>query len=87
MDEQSVPWTVIGPAPTNFDGIGFSTNADVRFAYEVTAATASTFFAEALGDTNGDGNRILYVCNEGEGPRAVLGTDSPGLGATTDIKD
>lgn len=52
------PWVAAG---LGFQSIGFEPkDTDVYFAYEVTAAAANTFTADATGDTDGDGNNSVW---------------------------
>lgn len=89
LDETAVAWKDLG---TGFTEIGFSPSASLRFAYQVSGSTIASFVAEALGDTNADGNRILFVATPNKGPH-VIGSDPDdgtltlALGATTDTKD
>ena len=63
-----------GSYPDNIDlqTIGFSTIAKLRFVYQAKK-TKTGFVAEALGDTDSDGNRILYVVTESTEPH-IIGT-------------
>lgn len=91
LDKKAVPWKDLG---TGFTAIGFSTSGNVRFIYQVTA-TETGFVAEALGDTDGDGNRILFVATESTGPHiigdpnytAVDGSITLSLGTRADTED
>jgi hypothetical protein len=60
-DENAVQWQDLGGGFTTMD---FATSEKVRFIYGVFQATKTSFVAEALGDTDGDGNRILFVATE-----------------------
>ena len=71
LDENAVPWRDLG---TGFTDIGFTPSAKVRFVYQVSGATEKRFVTESLGDTDGDGKRILFVSSEGPGPH-VIGSD------------
>jgi type II secretory pathway pseudopilin PulG len=90
--QTAVAWVDSGGATGGFTQIGFTTSADVRFAYEVGDSTTTSFVAEALGDTNADGNRILYVATQNKGPH-VIGADAGdasltlALGTTSDTAD
>ena len=86
-DQDAFPWAALGTSPGTFDDIGFTTSSAVRFVYAVTAATPSTFTGEALGNTDGDTDEILFICNQGEGPRLVASTDTVTLGTTSDTDD
>ena len=66
LDETAVPWQDLG----GFTDIDFTVSGDVRFIYAVTA-TKTSFVAEALGDTDGDGDRILFVVTESTGPHVI----------------
>ncbi|MCH8296071.1 prepilin-type N-terminal cleavage/methylation domain-containing protein [Candidatus Poribacteria bacterium] len=80
LDETTLAWTDLG---IGFTSIGFGTNAPVRFVYAVTGATTTSFLAEAAGDTNRDGNDILFVASPTIGPRVVQLGDAVTLGADT----
>ncbi len=54
----------------------FDKQHKVRYIYQVSYATETSFVAEALGDTDGDGNRILFVATELESPRVVGPSDA-----------
>ena len=90
--QNSVAWVDSGGATGGFTNIGFTTNADVRFTYQVSSSGTTSFLAEALGDTNADTNQILYVSNQLKGPH-VIGTDATdaaltlALGTTADTAD
>ena len=47
---------------TSLDNIGFSTQGNARYSYEVTAADTTTFAAEASGTLNGDAD--LWTIDE-----------------------
>ena len=91
-DQNAVAWADAGGAAGGFTAIGFQTSADVRFVYGVNNSNTTSFLAEALGDTDGDGNRILFVATEAMGPH-VIGTDArdaglaPVVGAAADTAD
>ncbi|MBI1927357.1 prepilin-type N-terminal cleavage/methylation domain-containing protein [Candidatus Poribacteria bacterium] len=80
---------------TGFTNIGFTTTANVRFVYQVSSASTTAFVAESLGDTNADGNRILFVATQNSGPHvigdptytAVDGAITLALGTVTDTAD
>ena len=65
LDETSVAWADLG---TGFTDIGFTTSADVRFAYVVSGSTTIAFLAEATGDTDGDADTIIFEASQSEGP-------------------
>jgi prepilin-type N-terminal cleavage/methylation domain-containing protein len=75
LDQNQAVWA----GTTGFDAIGFQPNAGVRFVYAAVpwtgaaaaAVDATDYYVGALGDTNADGNRILYVASESYGPRPV----------------
>ena len=71
LDGTAVPWQDLG---TGFTEIDFTVSGEVRYIYQVSGATETSFVAEALGDTDGDGNRILFVATESTGHH-VIGTD------------
>jgi len=88
-DGNTVPWVDTGG---NFATIDFSVFGNVRFVYAVNQANETSFVAEALGDTDGDGNRILIVATESTAPH-IIGSQ-PGdakltltLGTANDTKD
>ena len=89
LDEQAAPWRDLG---TGFTQLGFSTK-EVCFVYQVSGATEKGFVVEAIGDCDGDGNRILYVGTERVLPPHVIGTDAGdaaltlALGTRGDMKD
>ena len=59
---QRTPWIVAG---VGFQNIGFAPkDAAVYYAYQVTAAAAGTFTADAVGDTDGDGNNGTWRVTE-----------------------
>jgi prepilin-type N-terminal cleavage/methylation domain-containing protein len=79
VNQNPFPW----PADAGgFTTIGFAPNASVRFAYAVGGADSTTYSVGGVGDTNGDGTRILYVATESSGPHIVAATDG---GAITDL--
>jgi prepilin-type N-terminal cleavage/methylation domain-containing protein len=90
--QNSVAWADTGGATGGFTTIGFQTNGPVRFVYQVSGSTTTAFVGEALGDTNADGNRVLYVATPTTNPH-VVGTDAGdaaltlALGAATDTVD
>jgi len=84
VNEQSVAWADLG---TGFTAIGFATNANVRFAYAVNNASTTSFLGEARGDTDGDGNFILFNTGPTDAPRLVQGGDVVSIGADTDTAD
>jgi len=90
--QTAVTWADAGGASGGFTAIGFSTSADVRFVYEVSSSSTTAFVAEALGDTNADGNQILYLATQAKGPH-IVGADSGdasltlALGTTSDTAD
>ena len=63
-----------GSYPDNIDlqTSGFSTTGKQRFVYQAKK-TKTGFVAKALGDTDSDGNRILYVVTESTEPH-IIGT-------------
>jgi prepilin-type N-terminal cleavage/methylation domain-containing protein len=77
VDEEPADWVPGG----DFDAIGFAPNASVRFAYAVggpdavDGATSTQYTVGAVGDTNGDGNQILYISTESIGPHVVEALD------------
>jgi hypothetical protein len=88
-DQNAVQWVDTGGGFTTID---FMVAANVRFVYAVNQATETSFVAEALGDTDGDGNRILIVATESTSPH-IIGSQ-PGdarltltLGTANDTKD
>ena len=86
LDENAVPWQDLG---TGFTEIGFATNTPVRFVYQCTV-TETGLVIEALGDTDGDGKRILFVSSESTGPCVVGPADAAlplSLGTRADTKD
>ena len=56
-----------------FTRIGFITSSAVRFVYQSTVTETGGFVTEALGDTDADGKRILFVSSESMGPHLVGG--------------
>ena len=59
---QRTPWIVAG---VGFQIIGFQPqNTDVYFAYQVAAAAAGTFTAQAIGDCDADGNNSIWQVTE-----------------------
>jgi prepilin-type N-terminal cleavage/methylation domain-containing protein len=71
-NQDAEPWVDLGVAPADgFTQIGFATSADVRFIYGVNNSDTTSFVAEALGDTNGDGTNILFVANQVTGPHLI----------------
>ncbi len=76
---------------TGFTNIGFQTSSNVRFVYQVSGASTTTFLAEALGDTNADTKRILFQATPTAGPHVIGDTTyptvTPVLGVTTDTVD
>ncbi|MFB3041449.1 MAG: type IV pilin protein [Candidatus Poribacteria bacterium] len=84
ISETTFAWTDLG---TGFTSIGFATNAPVRFAYAVTGSSTTSFLGEAIGDTDGDGNNILFVTGPTDEPRLVRTGDAVTLGAVTDTSD
>ena len=89
-DENTQSW---GAGNADFVALDFATNADVRFVYAVNTDDAtSSFLAGALGDTDGDGNNILFVATEGTGPHVVTAADAAlvaglPIGAAADTAD
>jgi prepilin-type N-terminal cleavage/methylation domain-containing protein len=86
VDEAPQAWAV-PVAGDGFDLIGFAPNASVRFAYAVGGADSTTYSVGAIGDTNGDTNRILYIATESAGPHVVVTGDADDLAAITDLVD
>ncbi|MFQ6041208.1 MAG: type IV pilin protein [Candidatus Poribacteria bacterium] len=86
VDENPAAWSV-PVAGAGFDAIGFQPNASVRFAYAVGGADSTTYSVGAVGDTNGDTNRILYIATESAGPHVVVTGDADDGAAITDLKD
>ena len=84
INEQTLAWADLG---TGFTAIGFATNAPVRFAYAVTGSSTTSFLGEAIGDTDGDGNNILFVTGPTDAPRLVQTGDAVTLGPDTDTSD
>lgn len=89
LDQSAAAWQDLG---TGFTNIGFQTSGDVRFVYGVNNSGTTSFLAEALADTDGDGNNILFVANQEMGPH-VIGTDArdaaliPAVGTAGDTAD
>lgn len=88
-DQNAVPWVDTDGATGGFTAIVFQPRGAVRFVYAVQA-TETSVVIEALGDTDGDGNRILFIATNTTSPH-VLG---PGdakltltLGTHNDTKD
>ena len=80
LDDTTLAWADLG---IGFTSIGFDIDAPVRFVYAVTGATQTSFLAEAAGDTDRDGNDILFVAAPTSGPRVVRSGDAVTLGADT----
>jgi len=79
---QTVTWQDRG---TGFTAIGFQPNSGVRFVYQVTGATSTTYTAGAIGDTDADGNQVLFIATPSRGPHLVDGTDITDAGGTLSI--
>jgi prepilin-type N-terminal cleavage/methylation domain-containing protein len=83
-------WADLGGATGGFTKIGFNTSSGVRFVYQVSGASATAFVAEGLGDTNSDGNKVLYVATQNAGQHVVGAGDSAltlVLGSSSDTAD
>jgi len=65
----------------NYNAIGFSTSSKVRFVYQVSAISPIEFVGEALGDTDGDGDRVLFIITEDDAPH-LIGTKPGDAGLT-----
>ena len=65
-------WLSNGSYPDNIDpqASGFATREDQRFVYQAKK-TDMGFIVEALGDTDSDGNRILYVVTDNTEPHLI----------------
>ena len=73
IDQDPFPW---GDLDTGFTTIGFDTNKSVRFSYAVAADATNPhleYYAGAIGDTDGDGDRILYISSQVLGPHEAAG--------------
>ena len=75
VDQDPLTWA----STAGFAAIGFAPNASVRFAYAVGGASSTEYSVGAVGDTNGDANRILYIATEAAGPHVVVAGDSNAL--------
>ena len=75
VDQDPLAWA----STPGFTAIGFEPNASVRFAYAVGGASSTEYSVGAVGDTNGDTNRILYIATEAAGPHVVVAGDSNAL--------
>jgi len=75
VDQNQTAWAA-AVAGAGFDLLGFDTSKPVRFSYAVGGATNLVFYAGAMGDTDGDGNGVLYVASNTEGPRVVTAADA-----------
>jgi len=84
IDETTLAWADLG---SGFTAIGFATNAPVRFAYAVSGSSTTSFLGEAIGDTDGDGNNIMFVTGPITEPRLVQTGDAVTIGADTDTAD
>lgn len=70
---QSVTWSDLG---TGFTTIGFQPNSEVRFVYEVAGASSTDYTAGAIGDTDADGDQILFIATPSRGPHVVDANDT-----------
>ncbi|HIE28708.1 TPA: prepilin-type N-terminal cleavage/methylation domain-containing protein [Candidatus Poribacteria bacterium] len=85
VTQNAVAWSAVTDpvtGETGFDLIGFDTNKPVRFSYAVEAAADGlSYDAGAFGDTDGDGNFVLYISSNAEGPRVVTAADTAAVTA------
>jgi prepilin-type N-terminal cleavage/methylation domain-containing protein len=76
VNQNQTAWgSVVDPlsSEAGFDLIGFDTNKGVRFSYAVgIGADPLTYISGAIGDTDGDGNYVLYTAHESVGPSIVV---------------
>ena len=71
-----------------FEALGFEANSAVRFVYEVADADSTTYTAGALGDTDGDGDEILFLATPTKGPHVVdIDKDSLPSGGICGVTD
>ena len=73
----------------DFNAIGFSTKRPVLFKYAVAAVAPSgsaavTFSAEALGDTDGDGDTVFYLVTDSTAPTVAAAGYTPATSLAID---
>jgi prepilin-type N-terminal cleavage/methylation domain-containing protein len=87
VDENTFAWSdrpADDPATqSSFDDIDFTVSGDVRFVYAVVG-DANSFTAGALGDTDGDGDQVLFLATDLTSPGQVTAAAAPFATATVD---